>query len=664
MRLFPSRARVIPDTGAEWVDRILDAKVALVLCSCLAWIGCPATQTPGERSSRASPNVVVTADTPRVVTPSLGVHAHLVRSLRWDDEYASRDTALSWARAIGTDFVRLGFVWKEIQPRPGVWEWARHDSVVSAILEQELRVLGLLHGPPDWGYPAHRHTAEWETFVDSVVARYGDRVAHWEIWNEPNLDHFWPRSAPVKAFHDLVRQSARVIRARQPNATIILGGMANQPSGFRMWQELFSLGTAREVDAIAFHAYRIVGTEMRRVHAQIDSLLGADASSKPIWITEYGWQAHEPALSPRRSDAFARLVRYGSQVALGSGSPASVRIVIDRHEAGAWVAAEALGDQLESYGWNVEIVAREGTDATGPSLSANAGSIVIWLSDERPAQASERLGDLISEGAIVVTTGRPYFAESPRPRRQRGVDRTLAVAWTKGESGAATVRAAAPDLEGLELPALTVDHYVRGPTQPTGARYRPLLTAQRGGQNAGDVAALIQFPDAPAGALLATSAPVIYRPRAPKEATFHGGAAATLATYLVHVVEGGGPFILYELRDDRTDKNFGILELDFRPKDVARALQWVSGLLGDRVTVRSRDYRSDGALLELETRDGMHYIVTWGASAYRAARDRHLASGGYVPLTYRGLAPDSVRAGLEAGRPDLLQEPVFWREMR
>ena len=170
------------------------------------------------------------------------VHSHITRLEPADNEFAAREQTFRVAKNIGINFVRTGFIWRDIQPEPNRWQWTKFDSVVLSARRQRVHLLGLVHTPPQWAFPAHEHLNEWTVFLDSVVTRYGDYITDWEIWNEPNIDKFWPTRAPIEGYFELVKRSHQLIKQRKPRATVLLGGMANQPSAFVMWEKLMGLG--------------------------------------------------------------------------------------------------------------------------------------------------------------------------------------------------------------------------------------------------------------------------------------------------------------------------------------------------------------------------------------------------------------------------------------
>jgi polysaccharide biosynthesis protein PslG len=64
-------------------------------------------------------------------------------------------------------------------------------------------------------------------FMNALAARYKDRVAAYELWNEPNLQREW-RGFDLSAakFVELVKAGAGGVRQGDPNAIVISGAPA------------------------------------------------------------------------------------------------------------------------------------------------------------------------------------------------------------------------------------------------------------------------------------------------------------------------------------------------------------------------------------------------------------------------------------------------------
>ena len=99
----------------------------------------------------------------------------------------------------------------------------------------------------------------WLRYVRTLADRYRGQVSHWEIWNEPNNDHFWqPRKPDAEAYCDLIRMTAAEIRKAVPDAKIgaSIGGVYDwDHADVKYTQEFLSAGGAKLIDFWCVHAY-------------------------------------------------------------------------------------------------------------------------------------------------------------------------------------------------------------------------------------------------------------------------------------------------------------------------------------------------------------------------------------------------------------------------
>jgi polysaccharide biosynthesis protein PslG len=177
---------------------------------------------------------------------------------------------------VGT--LRIPFYWYEIEPRPGVYDFARLDAVVGGAADRGVAVLPFVYGSPRWAtgreaVPPLRGKARaaWQSMLRRLVRRYGPAggfwrgrerrlpIRRWQIWNEPNFLLFWrPRPSPHD-YAELLKASASAIRAADPGATVIAAGVAPVEGGISPWSFLRRLyqqpGVRRSFDVLALHPY-------------------------------------------------------------------------------------------------------------------------------------------------------------------------------------------------------------------------------------------------------------------------------------------------------------------------------------------------------------------------------------------------------------------------
>lgn len=131
----------------------------------------------------------------------------------------------------------------------------------------------------------------WLRFTRAAAARYRDRVKHWEIWNEPNLDHWWmPHGAKPAEYTEMVRITVPEIKQRIPDAVIVGGALAGGPARHMDYLEAcLDLGLGKYVDKIAYHPYR--GVPEDDYENEVRALRALVARHRPgigVWQGENG----------------------------------------------------------------------------------------------------------------------------------------------------------------------------------------------------------------------------------------------------------------------------------------------------------------------------------------------------------------------------------------
>jgi Beta-galactosidase len=239
--------------------------------------------------------------------------------------YADQDTR--GMAAAGIESVRVWFSWAQIEPNRGFFNWNVVDATVAANAKAGLTTMPFLFGTPAWAARLDGWTCDFDScislaprsdmsrqafadFAAAVVRRYGpggafwrehrelsaEPIETWQIWNEPNLSSFYGPAVDPVAYGALVKAAADAIRAVDPDAQILLGGLTGTKSNERRTSSasfLNALYTVPEIadsfDGIAVHPYnrKVRGTlDQVETARTIADLHGDDAG---LWVTELGW---------------------------------------------------------------------------------------------------------------------------------------------------------------------------------------------------------------------------------------------------------------------------------------------------------------------------------------------------------------------------------------
>jgi polysaccharide biosynthesis protein PslG len=275
------------------------------------------------------------ADASTRTSQFFGMNAQYVFKLpeaQWDSQLAS-------IAGMGIGMVREDASWSGVERTPPVggqhrYNWSKPDAEISALARHGLRWYPILDysttwdatlsGPLGWK-SAPIDPAYFAAYAAAFAQRYGPGGSFWvahpslqqlpvqtfEIWNEPNLDQFWPTvSGAADRYGDLLAATMPAIRAVDPTAEVVVGGLS--PTGlveFLNEIEAGHPGLIAQMDAVAFHPYGTTFTNTgARVRVLREWLDAHGAGALPIEITETGW-ATPPLSEGERAVRMSTLVQ-------------------------------------------------------------------------------------------------------------------------------------------------------------------------------------------------------------------------------------------------------------------------------------------------------------------------------------------------------------------
>jgi len=282
------------------------------------------------------PEVLVVVGPSRQVgtaNPLVGVHTRLTDEV----EEWKIQRSLEMVREMGAPWIVEFFPWAYIERAPGRFDWTHADVIVDHAEAQGLTVVARMGWVPDWARPAAGgqettptyldadHIDEFAAFVAAFVSRYRGRVEHIIVWNEPNLSFEWGyRPVDPTGYVDMLRAVYSAAHETNPDV-IVLGGAlaptlepAGSPAGLddlEYLEAMYEAGAASALDGLAVHAYGLGFPpqaepapdviNFRRTELLRDVMVAHGDASKPVYITEAGWNDH-----PR----WARAVRPAQRV--------------------------------------------------------------------------------------------------------------------------------------------------------------------------------------------------------------------------------------------------------------------------------------------------------------------------------------------------------------
>jgi hypothetical protein len=284
------------------ITEVKDPKSYLAACGLLAFMALGACLY---FACRAAPRSRLQRDSPLY----LGTNAVL-----YDAQDADLIASLG---SPGKVSARVTYYWSDIEPTKGNWQFAVYDDLVKRATNADIPLLGILayamkrvsvvaadmQGDP-WAlsFCPPDDIEQFATFAGMVATRYPE-VRYWEIWNEPNTTYFWRPSPDPARYVQLLRLSYDAIKAANPKAVIVLGGLSpgtgagqvNTTTAASFLESVYQDGGKNYFDAVGFHPYNdgappdsFLADYVNSVH---NVMTKNEDGNKPVWITEVGWFA-------------------------------------------------------------------------------------------------------------------------------------------------------------------------------------------------------------------------------------------------------------------------------------------------------------------------------------------------------------------------------------
>jgi hypothetical protein len=215
--------------------------------------------------------------------------------------------------------VRLTVPWDQVEPAQGQLDWSAWDAIFAALARRPaVQPLIVLDRSPTWARAANdaavphappHERADFGAFARALAVRYGPQVRYYQVWHEPNIAPHWgTRPVDPQGYLGLLREGAIQIRAADPDAVIVLAGLAPTTeagganlSDLAYLDALYRLGGRAWFDVVAGQPFGFsTGPEARPEPKQLNFGRGAllravmerygDVGT-PIWATAFGWNA-------------------------------------------------------------------------------------------------------------------------------------------------------------------------------------------------------------------------------------------------------------------------------------------------------------------------------------------------------------------------------------
>lgn len=224
----------------------------------------------------------------------------------WPEESTTRDIYVNdfkLLKSADINLLRISFGWDAIENEKDKYDWLFWDDLVKTGVEEYNITLvpyicytprWLARDPQDslmfWNDPPADFN-EFGEFMFDLVTRYKKYIKTWELWNEPDIAIYWDTEDVVE-FARFVKIGAEAVKKADPEAKVVLGGIAYRPDWVR---QLFrDHGVSPYIDIVNAHNYfetwSYNPTELLPAYInEVHDVITMYGDKQPIWIAEIGY---------------------------------------------------------------------------------------------------------------------------------------------------------------------------------------------------------------------------------------------------------------------------------------------------------------------------------------------------------------------------------------
>ena len=226
-----------------------------------------------------------------------------IKDMDDDDINAIADAGAKW--------VRMDLLWARVEEKPGVYNFSKYDPVIDGFGRKGIRALLILdYGNKAYNVDAPRTDQDRSAFANfaaAAVKHYRHKGVIWEVWNEPNLSHFWAGQPNADEYAALVNAVVPAMRNVSSDEWII--GGASSRFDWKYLDECFSKGVLDHLDGVSIHPYRDQNAPESVVAdwEQLRTMVSKYAGARHITLicSEWGYSTYSAGVSEREQGEFA-----------------------------------------------------------------------------------------------------------------------------------------------------------------------------------------------------------------------------------------------------------------------------------------------------------------------------------------------------------------------
>ncbi|MFH0855520.1 MAG: beta-galactosidase [Candidatus Omnitrophota bacterium] len=211
---------------------------------------------------------------------------------------ADWDKAIKLMKEAHVGWVRMDFIWDDIEPVEGKFIFDKYDQIVELLSKNNIHMLGILDYSAGWAAACKKwncppkNNALFVKYAVMVITRYKNKIKYWEVWNEPDSGAYWSQQDGLKGYCALLKSTYLAAKKADPDCKILNGGLALGPASINL---LYDNGAKDYFDILNIHFFEnpLHGREVIKGVVNYPKLAykimkrNGDGGKK-IWITEIG----------------------------------------------------------------------------------------------------------------------------------------------------------------------------------------------------------------------------------------------------------------------------------------------------------------------------------------------------------------------------------------
>jgi hypothetical protein len=216
------------------------------------------------------------------------------------------EKAISLMQEAGVGWVRVDFLWGDIEPLEGNFDFAKYDRIVELLRSKGIHILGILHYSADWASACGqwncppKNNKVFVNYARKVIGRYKGKIKYWELWNEPDSATYWKEQDGLKSYCVLLKDVYIAAKQIDPDCKILNGGLAN---GLGSINNLYDNGAKDYFDILNIHFFQtpLYAGSIKAVSSYpklaYKIMQRNGDGDKKIWLTEIGCPGLSSGLS-------------------------------------------------------------------------------------------------------------------------------------------------------------------------------------------------------------------------------------------------------------------------------------------------------------------------------------------------------------------------------